>query len=128
MRAWPLNRQADRYALEGAPIALSTMVDAVGAVSAALDPSSALLIQAHVMAAWERLHGDDSVLRKHAERMICMVGSLCAEFLVLLACGAIAAATLLMGAYRQRVHELNDALDQSRDHLAGQQFAEAEAT
>ena len=48
--------------------------------------------------------------------------------LVLLACGAIAAATLLMGAYRQRVHELNDALDQSRVHLAGQQFAEAEAT
>ncbi len=48
--------------------------------------------------------------------------------LVLLACGAIAAATLLRGAYRQRVHELNDALDQSRVHLAGQQFAEAEAT
>ena len=34
----PLNRQADRYALEGAPIALSTMVDAVGAVATALDP------------------------------------------------------------------------------------------
>ena len=28
----PLNRQADRYALEGVPIALSTMADAVGAV------------------------------------------------------------------------------------------------
>ena len=28
----PLNRQAERYALEGAPIALSTMADAVGAV------------------------------------------------------------------------------------------------
>ena len=27
----PLNRQAERYALEGAPIALSTMADAVGA-------------------------------------------------------------------------------------------------
>ena len=28
----PLNRQADRYALEGVPIALSTMADAVGSV------------------------------------------------------------------------------------------------
>ena len=67
----PLNRQAERYALEGAPIALSTMADAVGAVSTALDPLRRL-VEAHVMAA-ERLHGDDSVLRKHAERMICMV-------------------------------------------------------
>ncbi len=61
----PLNRQADRYALEGAPIALSTMADAVGAVCAALDPLRRL-VEAHVMAA-ERLHGDDSVLRKHAK-------------------------------------------------------------
>ena len=67
----PLNRQAERYALEGVPIALSTMADAVGAVCAALDPLRRL-VEAHVMAA-ERLHGDDSVLRKHAERMICMV-------------------------------------------------------
>jgi transposase len=29
----PLNRQAERCALEGVPIALSTMADAVGAVS-----------------------------------------------------------------------------------------------
>ncbi len=29
----PLNRQAERYALEGAPVALSTMAEAVGAVS-----------------------------------------------------------------------------------------------
>ena len=29
----PLNRQAERYALEGVPIALSTMTDAVGSVS-----------------------------------------------------------------------------------------------
>ena len=56
----PLNRQADRYALEGAPIALSTMVDAVGAVSTALDPLRRL-IEAHVMAA-ERLHGDDTTV------------------------------------------------------------------
>ena len=67
----PLNRQAERYALEGAPIALSTMADAVGAVCAALDPLRGLL-EAHVMAG-ERLHGDDSVLRRHAERMIVMV-------------------------------------------------------
>ena len=52
----PLNRQADRYALEGAPIALSTMADAVGAVSTALDPLRRL-IEAHVLAA-ERLHGE----------------------------------------------------------------------
>jgi transposase len=56
----PLNRQAERYALEGAPIALSTMADAVGAVSTALDPLRRL-IEAHVMAA-ERLHGDDTTV------------------------------------------------------------------
>jgi hypothetical protein len=33
-----LNRQAERYALEGAPMALSTMADAVGSVCASLDP------------------------------------------------------------------------------------------
>jgi transposase len=67
----PLNRQAERYALEGAPIALSTMADTVGAVCAALDPVRRL-IEAHAMAA-ERLHGDDSVLQKHTERMIAMI-------------------------------------------------------
>jgi len=36
--AQPLNRQAERYALEGVPIALSTMADAVGSVCAALAP------------------------------------------------------------------------------------------
>jgi transposase len=56
----PLNRQAERYALEGAPIALSTMADAVGAVCVALDPLRRL-IEAHVMAA-ERLHGDDTTV------------------------------------------------------------------
>ena len=56
----PLNRQADRYALEGAPIALSTMADAVGAISTALDPLRRL-IEVHVMAA-ERLHGDDTTV------------------------------------------------------------------
>src|SRR6202140_2501070 len=56
----PLNRQADRYALEGVPIALSTMADAVGAVCAALDPIRRL-VEAHVMAA-EHLHGDDTTV------------------------------------------------------------------
>ena len=56
----PLNRQADRYALEGVPIALSTMADAVGSVCKALDPIRRI-VEAHVMAA-ERLHGDDTIV------------------------------------------------------------------
>ena len=44
----PLNRQAERYVLEGVPIALSTMADAVGSVCAALDPLLRL-VEAHVM-------------------------------------------------------------------------------
>jgi hypothetical protein len=55
-----LNRQAERYAREGVPLALSTLADQVGAVCAALKP---LLkrIEAHVFAA-ERLHGDDTTV------------------------------------------------------------------
>ena len=56
----PLNRQAERYALEGVPIALSTMADAVGAVCASIDPLLRL-VERHVMAA-ERLHGDDTTV------------------------------------------------------------------
>src|ERR1700686_2594551 len=56
----PLNRQAERYALEGVPIALSTMADAVGSVCHVLDPLWRL-IKAHVMAA-ERLHTDDTTV------------------------------------------------------------------
>src|SRR5262245_10796996 len=56
----PLNRQAERYALEGVPISLSTMADAVGACCTVLEPLS-LLLEAHVMAA-ERLHGDDTTV------------------------------------------------------------------
>ena len=56
----PLNRQAERYALEGVPIALSTMADAVGSVCTALDPLLRL-VKSHVMAA-ERLHGDDTTV------------------------------------------------------------------
>src|SRR5476651_213141 len=61
----PLNRQAERYALEGVPIALSTMADAVGSVCTALDPVRRL-IEAHVMAA-ERLHADDMTVPVLAE-------------------------------------------------------------
>src|SRR6266404_8364682 len=56
----PLNRQAERYALEGVPIALSTMADAVGSVCTALDPLLRRLV-AYVMAA-ERLHADDTTV------------------------------------------------------------------
>lgn len=56
----PLNRQAERYALEGVPIALSTIADAVGSVCMALDPLLRL-VESHVMAA-ERLHGDDTTV------------------------------------------------------------------
>ena len=56
----PLNRQCERYALEGAPIALSTLADTVGTVAAAIDPLRRL-IEAHVLAA-ERLHGNDTTV------------------------------------------------------------------
>ena len=56
----PLNRQAERYALEGVPIALSTMADAVGSVCAALDPLLRRL-ESHVIAAG-RLHADDTTV------------------------------------------------------------------
>jgi transposase len=61
----PLNRQAERYALEGVPIALSTMADAVGSVCAALDPLRRL-VESHVMEA-ERLHADDTIVPVLAE-------------------------------------------------------------
>jgi transposase len=61
----PLNRQAERYALEGVPIPLSTMADAVGSVCAALDPIRRL-IEGHVLAA-ERLHADDTTVPVLAE-------------------------------------------------------------
>ncbi len=56
----PLNRQSERYALEGVPIALSTMADAVGSVCVALDRLLRRL-EAHVMEA-ERLHADDTTV------------------------------------------------------------------
>ena len=56
----PLNRQTERYALEGVPISLSTAADAVGACCMVLEPLLRLL-EAHVMAS-ERLHGDDTTV------------------------------------------------------------------
>jgi transposase len=56
----PLNRQAERYTLEGVPIALSTMADAVGSVCAALDPLLRV-VESYVLAA-ERLHADDTTV------------------------------------------------------------------
>lgn len=56
----PLNRQAERYAREGVPLALSTLADQVGAACAVLKPLL-MRIEAHVLAA-ERLHGDDTTV------------------------------------------------------------------
>jgi transposase len=54
----PLNRQAECYAKEGAPISLSTLADQVGGCTAALMPLFKRL-EAYVLSA-ERLHGDDT--------------------------------------------------------------------
>jgi transposase len=56
----PLNRLCERYALEGVPIPLSTMADAVGAACLALAPVLTAL-ERHVFSA-ERLHGDDTTV------------------------------------------------------------------
>jgi transposase len=54
----PLNRQAERYAREGVPFAVSTLADQVGACAVALQPM-ADLIEAHVLGAG-RIHADDT--------------------------------------------------------------------
>ena len=56
----PLNRQAERYALEGVPLSLSTLADQVGGCTAVLMPLFKR-IEAHVLSA-ERLHGDDTTV------------------------------------------------------------------
>ena len=56
----PLNRQAERYALEGVDLSLSTLADHVGACCTVLEPIFRR-IEAHVLAA-ERLHGDDTTV------------------------------------------------------------------
>jgi transposase len=56
----PLNRQAERYALEGVPLSLSTLADQIGAICAVMTPVFERL-EAHAFAA-ERLHGDDTTV------------------------------------------------------------------
>jgi transposase len=56
----PLNRQSERFALEGIDLSVSTLADWVGACVSALSPLVAL-IAAHVLAA-ERIHGDDTTV------------------------------------------------------------------
>ena len=67
----PLNRQSDAFAREGIAIDTSTLADRVGACAVALAPIVDA-IRHHVLAA-DRIHGDDSVLRKRAERTIVMI-------------------------------------------------------
>ena len=54
----PLNRQSERYALEGVDLSLSTLADQVGACAVVLQPLYEL-IRGHVFAAG-RVHGDDT--------------------------------------------------------------------
>lgn len=56
----PLNRQSERFALEGIDLSVSTLADRVGTCTSALSPL-VTLIAAHVLAA-ERLHGDDTTV------------------------------------------------------------------
>ncbi|AGB73669.1 MULTISPECIES: IS66 family transposase [Rhizobium] len=56
----PLNRQVERFALEGVSISLSTAADAIGSCCHALDPILRR-IEAHTFAA-ERIHGDDTTV------------------------------------------------------------------
>ena len=56
----PLNRQSERFALEGIDLSVSTLADWVGACTSVLSPL-VILIAAHVLAA-ERLHGDDTTV------------------------------------------------------------------
>ena len=56
----PLNRQSERYALEGVELSVSTLADQVGASTHALKPLHDLIAE-HVLAA-ERLHGDDTTV------------------------------------------------------------------
>lgn len=56
----PLNRQIERYGLEGIALSLSTVVDQIGGCCAVLAPIFQG-IETHVFAA-ERLHGDDTTV------------------------------------------------------------------
>jgi len=72
----PLNRQSQRFKCEGIALSVSTLADQVGAGAFAVRPIFEL-IEAYVLSA-DRLHGDDSVLQKHTERMTRWSESLCA--------------------------------------------------
>ena len=61
----PLNRQIERYALEGVSISLSTVSDLVGASCSALEPLIRLT-EKHTFEA-TRLHGDDTTVPVLAE-------------------------------------------------------------
>jgi transposase len=56
----PLNRQSERFALEGIPLSVSTLADLVGATCVALEPAFKH-IEATVFSA-ERIHGDDTTV------------------------------------------------------------------
>jgi transposase len=56
----PLNRQVERFALEGVPISLSTAADAIGACCQVLDPL-VRRIESYTFAS-ERIHGDDTTV------------------------------------------------------------------
>jgi transposase len=56
----PLNRQSERYALEGVDLSLSTLADQVGTCCAVLAPLFKRL-EAHTLTA-PRLHGDDTTV------------------------------------------------------------------
>jgi transposase len=56
----PLNRQSERFALEGIPLSVSTLADLIGATCVALEPAFKH-IAAMVFSA-ERVHGDDTTV------------------------------------------------------------------
>ena len=67
----PLYRQADIYGRSGVEIDRSVMAGWVGHMAALLEPLAERIAR-HVRAG-AALHADDSVLRRHAERMAVMV-------------------------------------------------------
>ncbi|MCU4162279.1 IS66 family transposase [Acidiphilium sp. AL] len=56
----PLNRQSERFALEGIPLSVSTLADLIGAACVALEPAFKH-IEAVLFSA-ERIHGDDTTV------------------------------------------------------------------
>jgi transposase len=56
----PLNRQSERFALEGIPLSVSTLADLIGATCTALEPAYQLI--AAMVFTGERVHGDDTTV------------------------------------------------------------------